>query len=291
MLNNTLLNRTVSAYPLSVATSLAFESIFQTDKPSIDPDRKIPEKINIFNYTEMWINLSTLIRNIIGSLDKEGAISVGSSQVKDTLLEEIEFIISLFNNEGKSAVKLVFYACEYDKLVSYSVKPLIALRMDNTPGQKMYRFLHNQVLELLFKELDSNNPMYKKFKNNIKPTSSVANVLLLSHYAYDLTNANNFNKLDLVESHTGVLKDKYKWYTKYYNGSELDMIPFNRGFLQIFGDKEHFRPLDIKLRKSIVDIAREAHWSQVTSMEKIKHYMENMRNLYAREIVLTILRG
>lgn len=283
--------QTQGAYILSIGTSLVFETLLPTTAPAYDPERIVPPQPDLTKYNEMWINVSTLIRNLLGSLPKEIEKSVSTDEIANAVLEEIDFIISLWKNEGQGIIKPVFYACEYNRIVSMTAKPLVALRMDNTELQKMNRVIHNQALAKIFSQLDPKDPTYKKFNNNIKPTKHSTNVLLLSHYAYDLTNAHSFNRMDLIESHTGVIKDKFHFYTKMYNGNELDMIPFLKGFLMIFGDKEHFKSLDMRLRKDIVELARKYHWSQVTSLEKVKYCLDDLKNHYYREIIKTIFNN
>jgi hypothetical protein len=55
---DSLSTRTISAFPLSISTSLALESIFTPKLPPYDPNRIIPEHINLIDYQEIWINFS-----------------------------------------------------------------------------------------------------------------------------------------------------------------------------------------------------------------------------------------
>lgn len=63
--------RTVSAFPLSVGTSLALESVFNGVQEPIDPNRVIPQKVEINNYDAFWINVGTLFRNLYNALNKD----------------------------------------------------------------------------------------------------------------------------------------------------------------------------------------------------------------------------
>lgn len=284
-----LSGRTLSAFPLSVATSLAFESILTGPNPTIDPDRRIPQQIDLKNYNEFWINLSTLFRNIMTSLSKEDAAIVGASGLKDTLTYEIETIESIIKNEGSSSVKLVFYVCENKDATSISKNPFAMMRGDTTDKQKIYRSLHNTTIAKFLKEHHESDSL-RIFNSELKPKIR-CKALILTHIAYDLLSHKNFTVLDLVESHTGVLKHKHQFHTKLQNGKELVMIPFFKGFLQIFGDNEFYHPLNGKVRKALVELAIVNRWNQTTTLEKITFDIGYMTDHYTREVLLKILKG
>ena len=284
-----LAGRTLSAFPLSVATSLAFESIFETTTPSIDPDRKIFERVDIGKYDEFWINLSTLFRNIMGALSKEDSHKVGASGLKETLEFEMDTIESIIKNEGGSKAKIVFYACEYKDATSSIKHPYALMRGDTTDKQKIYRSLHNATIAKVLKDHNESDSI-RIFNSTLKPKHK-CKALILTHIAYDLLSFNNFIVLDLIESHTGTLKHKHQFYTKFLNGKELVMIPFNEGFLQIFGDSEHFHPLNGKVRKALIDLAIANRWNQITTTAKIISNIDSMTDHFTREILKNILKG
>lgn len=287
--------RSLSAYPLSVGTSLAFESLFPTTNPSIDPDRVIPNKVNMTEYQELWINVGTLTRNMIGSLSKEGALRVTSPQLTSALLMEIDVITSICKNEGGSRVKPIFYVSNYVK-VQKKASQYVKLRTDDTPIQKIYHALYEQAIKGVFKETGPTTQM-RIFDSDIGVTpidskdyvSTKTKAVIMTHIAWDLTSHKHFDKLDLIESHTGVLKPRQTWYTKYQGGKELPMIPFMSGFLCVFGDSEHFRPIDIRLRRDLVELANECKWTQVTTKDKIKLNLGFMKNKFFAEIVKSVL--
>lgn len=279
--------RMMSAFPLSVGTSLAFESIFQSNEPSIDPDRIIPQRISLANYTEFWINLSTLFRNLIGSLSKEQTNAVNSYQLKSALIEEMEVISSLIKNEGMNQVKLIFYVCEYKKLYSKESK-FIVMRRNSTDNQKIYQALQDQSIELLLKELKQSDTL-RVFDTEVNKEGygNKKNALIITHAAYDLVSYNNFSKLDLLESHSGVLKHRSMFYTKYTDGKDLSMIPFMKGMFPVFGDSTHFRAMDIRLRREIIELAKVNNWTQLTTIAKVKSNIENLKN----KLYIDILKG
>jgi hypothetical protein len=275
-MNNPLFDRTVSAFPLSVGTSLALESIFETNSPSIDPSRVIPQHINIADYNGFWLNASTLIRNIFQSVEKMDQLLLTAEMVVEVLLSELNIIDDLIRKEGARDWSAILYACTYKEATSFKKNSLVRFRTDKTDNQLFYRSLHNNAIALLVQKLKPNKAI-KTFDSELK-NDNRGKILILTHIAYDLLSSKSFQQLDLLESHTGVLKPKHLYYTKYFNGKELYMIPFNKAFLSLFGDRELFSPQSINSRKAIVDLARQKRWSQTTTIDKIKNDIKNLRD-------------
>lgn len=283
-----LSNRVVSAFPIAVATSLALESILTGPNPCIDPERQIPQQVDIDKYNEFYINLSTLYRNIIGSLSKEDLLRVGPKGLKETLSFEMEMIESIFKNEGGSKVRVVFYASQYKEALSKLSHPHAIFRSENTDKQKAYRLMHDETIALLLKNKQGGENL-KIYDSTIKPNFR-SKSLILTHIPYDLLSHKNFEYLDLIESHTGVLKNKNQFYTKYHEGKVLNQIPFNKCFLQVFGDSEFYKPFDIRVRRTILDLANESRWSQIVTTPKIVQDIDKLNDHYLKEILKTMLR-
>ena len=110
----------------------------------------------------------------------------------------------------------------------------------------------------------------------------------MTHQAHDLLSYSKFKRLDLLESHTGKLKKKNLWYTKYNNGSELGMMPFDRVLIQIFGDSDLFHPMTLQLRNEIIALAKAKHWTFATTKDKINADIRTLKNQYAAFIVDTL---
>ena len=286
-----LAGRAISAYPLSVGTSLAFESIFPTTNPGIDVNRVIPQRIKLTDYDEIWVNLATLVRNMYGSLPKEDAAMVSGQALAEAVLGEMEMIQSLCLNESNNRIQPVFYACSYKKLEQKASK-YVTLRTDDTVNQKIYRTLLQLALKTVYSKLNENKTLRSYDSELNRPGSPYhrkTRAIIVTHSAWDLTSYKNFDNLDLVESHTGVLKTRATWYTKYQNGKELGMLPFMEGLLQVFGDSEHFRPMDIRLRRELIDVAQEFRWSPVTTRDKVRLNLDNLKNPYFREVLKSVI--
>lgn len=290
-----ILGRAISAFAVSVGTSLALESIFISDQPSIDPDRIPPQKVNIGNYDEFWINIATLFRNLIGALPKEGANSVSSPDIKEALINEMAYIADLVSHYSERKTNTIFYVCEYKKIEAMESK-FIMVRKDNTVNQKNYRALLNKTLQDILNSVGKDDNV-RLFDSDInvspkgKPaiSSKKCRAIILTHNAFDLTSQHRFANLDLIESHSGVLKKRAMFYTKYLNGNDLPMIPFMRSLLPVFGDRENFSPIAISIRKALLDLAVKNRWTQLTTIAKIKDNLNQLPNKFMVDTINSII--
>jgi hypothetical protein len=269
----------MSAFMLSIGTSLSFESLFPGTRPPYDPDRPIPNKIDLTEYDEMWINIFTLFRNIVSSVPSIKVPTLTPENVGHVLGEEVELIRDVVKMYTQDRVKVVFYSSSYQKLKSKF--PHANVRVDNTEKQR-------QMTELLtgsvsyFYRTQTKSDSLKHFNLYMEPGkgSSTKKVLLLTNYAFDLLNHVNFYRMDLLESHTGILKERSKWSTKYTDGKNLVRMPFNKVLLQVFGDSQTFYPMDKNLRKEIIDLSEAAKWNPLTTDERVRFTIEQIKNPY-----------
>lgn len=265
MISEAIAKRAVSSFPLSIGTALAFESLFDPVQARYDSEREIPPRVDLTNYSEMYLNVFTLFRNMAGSLDKGAFDTVKPQDFCDALLYEMEVIENLFNQGANGQCKPVFYFCTYEHLMKHAHKNVM-FRADKTAIQLAYR----QKMLATIKELNKYTDVIVKCDSDIKPPKRVP-TLMLSHFAYDLVSRQNFAKLDLLESHTGVLKGRFKWYTKFYAlpNADMSIIPFHKKLLLIFGDSSLITPMDRKLRLLIHESAKKRNWNAATTLEKV----------------------
>ncbi len=261
-----LFSRTVSALPLSIGTSLALESLFKGTQAPYDPQRPIPQFINVSDYQECWINLETMLRNISGAAEKGRFLECKVDHIVDILLSEIEIINSVFQNEGSGLCKPVFYFCTYNKLKS-KYKNRIEFRQSTTILQKDFDTKVDEVLKKIIKQSDTLLELDSEL-----PSRNQTNALIVTHYPYDLVSYSKFKKLDLLESHTGVLKVRKQWNSKFAPMGEniLSHLPFYRQLLLIFGDRTLIHPHRWKVREMVYDISLKDKWTPFTTLERIE---------------------
>lgn len=262
-----LSRRAMSGFPLSIGTSLAFESLFDMRQAPYDPARPLPPHIDVTQYKVAYINLATLFRNIVGAIDKVDFLMVSPAEIREVIEMEIEIINSLFAVEGHNSCTPVYYYATYDTLYRKHLPPAVKFRQDKTDGQKHYA----QMLLNTFKPFFIHpKPQCFKIDTDL-PKKEGETALLLSHVPYDLLNWSRFRRLDLLESHTGKVKGRNLWHTKYANfpGEALGLLPFTWKLLLIFGDQVMFQPMDIRFRRMIVDIAKNRRWTAMTTESKL----------------------
>jgi len=269
--------RAIGQYQLSIATSLAIESLM-----GIHPEIKV-SKPPINEFKELWVNVKTLFRNLMGSMHKDSAAQADRAELVEALWYECETIRAIIKEGTTRPTNVVFYVSDYKGMES-KYKHAV-LRRDNTDKAKDYTQTQNKVIERLLKEHPEN---FLTFDLKLKATQKV-NTVILTHYPYDLFSRKEFLNLVLLESHTGALKTPDMWYTKYYEGKDIPFIPFREDLIQIFGDKEHFRPMDIKIKREVIELAQEKRWSAVTTTEKIKSNINDMKNPMSKAIIKDLL--
>lgn len=200
----------------------------------------------------------------MGALDKETYSGIPPEQIANALKEEMDMIPTI-TREVAPLVKVRYYINELIGLES--LYPGARLRVENTPKQKEFRVLQDTVLEGFLDHAEQIGiSLYVRTITPELPTKS----LMLTHMPYDLLSRKHFADLDLVESHTGAIKKYAQFYTKFFDGKNLPMIPFREDMIQIFGDKETFQPLQSRFRRATVELALKDRWTPVTTTDKIK---------------------
>jgi hypothetical protein len=263
-------SRAVSSFPLSIGTGLAFESLFNPQIEPYDPNREIPNHIDVTKYSQIWINIHTLFRNLISSISKEAFEKTSAEELTDVLLQEMDVINSLFQIEGQNLCQPKYYYCDYGKL-HRSVSPLVKFRMTKSPVQKKI----DEIMDKVCKRLSKASDEIFHLDSEIKPLIR-CKALIMTHHPYDLVSHKYFSQLDLLESNTGKLKPRNLWYTKYYPvpNTEMSMLPLTRKLAIIFGDKYLLHPTDLRLRKLIIDIAMQYQWTPMTTSARVMLSLE-----------------
>lgn len=278
MITSALSERTMSAFMLSIGTSLSFESLFPGTQAPYDPERPIPNKIDLSDYDELWINLFTLFRNIVASVPTVKVPTLMADDVAYVMSEEVDLIQELVSMNTDNRVKVIFYSSSYKDLKKHFKHA--SVRGDNTEKQRQMTDLLTASINSFYKHQTERDSL-KHFNLYLEPlNSSNKKVLILSNYAFDLLSYKKFMRMDLLESHTGVLKDRARWNTKYSDGKNLVRMPFNEMLLQVFGDSQTFHPMDKNLRKDIIALAETSQWNPLTTDERVRFTIGNLKNPY-----------
>lgn len=280
---NLVMNREKGVFPISIGTSLVLESLIN-QHPTLthQPANKKPVK----RYKQFYVNLRTLFRNLYQSVDNYYRDSIMPSDYFDPFVMELDFLMDWAKNEGEG-IEIVFYAVEYRGM--RATYPDAKLREAKTPKQLRYKDVEHAIIKAFLE-----NPNYReKFKPMIYRGSInqavYEDTVILTHYAIDLLSKYKFRKLDLIESHTGKIKSDKEFNSKYLNGESLYMMPFNIQLLQIFGDKETFSPMNPAIKKAVMNLAEEHHWTPITSLDKIKSNVNSIKDVEVKNTLKRII--
>lgn len=258
--------RAMSGFPLSIGTALAMETVFSPQQPVYDPQRVIPDRLDITQYQHAWVNLTTLFRNLSSSITKEVFVQTHPGEFAAVLEDEIAVIQNLFATEGSNVCKVSFYYSTYHSLLT-RITPGLGFRLPHTEAQKYADSRLQETIKLLEKRSDT----LVKFDDALTPKHH-EKALVLTHQPYDLTGFKHFSSLDLLESNTGLVKPKVRWNTKYYPipGEQMTHLPFHKKLLLALGDKVLIKPTPMSLRKQILATSVKRHWHPATTLDKVK---------------------
>lgn len=258
-----LLEREKGAFPLSIATSLAIEG-----GGGVHPDHPTGE--NIFRgKSGIFINLRTLIRNILGSVSSADKYNQTGEDVYDVLLSEIITIRGIFERQFESETPLLFYSMDYNSLDRRFKKMLF--KDVTTDKQRQLALIENTALEALKKDVEADEHQYSDivFLDSIFHHDGRDHILF-SASPVDLLSLPRGEFAGLLESHTGNFKTKEMYYTKFKDSSGSERIPFDQAMIQIFGDSSNLFLCQTKqIRDKLRQIAEKNQWTAYTTKERV----------------------
>lgn len=255
-------DREMGSIPISIATSLAIDGLYNRH-----PELKKSSKLPALKAKVIYINARTLFRNIVGAIgDREKSFQVSPRDYGEELLREFDEIKSCLAQE-EHPLEAVLYLPTYHDLDKFYGKGNLRPVVTDIAIHK--NKLENNTLDYI----------YKQFKDvDIKPfietnvtikCSKHGPIFLLSHLPLDLLNIENASDVYLVESHTGKVKGRELWYTK-FNIDKVPTIPFNKGTLLFFGDSGGmFKPQPSKARKRFIEISNKRKWNAYTTKDRL----------------------
>jgi hypothetical protein len=260
-------------YPVNVPTSLALESFM-----GIHPDFKRDSPPS-FNYDEYWLNARTLYRNIVSSYTSDISILLNPGVIAELMQDEWEAIKRVLSD---TKVQPTLFLCNYKDITS-RYRHHTTFKLDSTTKQMDERKRMEKSIQQFIDDVGEG--YFMPFKTDIHPQHKDGKFMIQTHIAFDLLSWKHFEELDLLESHTGAIKNRSLWYTKYNNGKELSMIPFTQYFLRIFGDKEFFTPMDSSIRKAIVELAQKYSWGPLTTDAKVRMNLDQLKDPYMKALI------
>lgn len=246
--------RMFGAYPISIATSLALEGISHTGE-YLDRGNNAP----IVDMECIMINLRTLIRNAVGAFPTQEQQILTNKTVYDSCYEDFMYFteqVKQFN----PYCKVELYASTYNTLNTYFKE--VNFKKFDTVKQITFEVLERGIVGMF---RDKNKEQIKIFDFSL---SGAQRSVLLTHHPIDLLSYYNFPDLVLLESHTGVLKQRKDWGSKLNTPKGCNTIPFNKPMLCIFGDKVFINGQAPKIKKVLLAISEKYAWNGLTTVSK-----------------------
>lgn len=253
--------------PISIGTSLALEAAM-----GIYPDR--PESPPPFSRAkQLWINLRTLVRNLYACLPTDLKETVLPDDLWQFVQEEMSIIPAAVEKGSMGNTRVVYYVSDYKKLAQRF--PGAIIKEAKTSKQIVQQKIEEVALELVLQNNQLHHVEFFDFDIQGRHPAS----FIITHLPVDLLARYHFERLELLESHTGKIKGPGAWNTKLTNGKELSNIPFNSFTLQLFGDNGNmFSPQSLSLRRAVVELAGKRNWTSVTTQEKIRDDVRRVEN-------------
>jgi hypothetical protein len=261
---------TEGQYAVSIGTSLAFETLFGINE-NVKPTNPLPYT----QYDNLFVNIRTLVRNLHGAVQKELRTTWTAQHYLKKVLEEIRDIPVIISDQSHEKLSVVYYVCTFNTL--QREYPLAKLREPKPTN--LYENIEYYVVDQIIR-------LAKQGKLNIMvcdvkvPIPDERNIIL-THFPVDLVPHANARNLDLLESHTGTIKNRHRWFTKLKGrtGNEgMERIPFSRKTIQIFGDGRTFAGLPPKAKQEILDFSVASRWNQTTTDRLIDAQMNRLND-------------
>lgn len=254
---------TQGKYQLSIGTSLAFETLFGVND-NIPPTQPLPYK----KYTYVLINLRTIIRNAYGAIQKELKVEWKAQKYLDVVLKELEIIPLILDNQSHGQLNAVYYIPSYLSLrKKYPHAPLKGMGK-GAYGRQHYEAIEQFCIAQLTASALRGELNAALTDIDLPPVDQES--VIMTHLPIDLLSYNkSSSKVDLIETHTGVIKHRRQWYTKLNIKSNAN-IPFAEWSLQWFGDGKHFSGMPPKYKTAIIAFAEQNRWNQTTTTDLIK---------------------
>lgn len=263
--------------PISIPTALAIERA-GGQHPEIE-DKEPP----VLKYRLILMNVKTLIRNLHGSVERSAFAIPKYDDIVDALIEDMSITESYITDVSKGGTQVRFYLPTYSSI--RREYPRAKVKSASTPNQKEYANLEKNIIDTLRK---SSAPL-DIMGGDMGPEGKHPSTMLVTHYPVDLLKRASFEKLTLLESHTGKLKGPSSWNSKLVSSKELERIPFNRFTLQLFGDGTHFYSFPHKYKKEIIKLAEEAKWTPTTTRDRMVLTIKRVKDPEVRGKLLELV--
>ena len=248
------------SYGITIGTELAIHTLFLPES-----DHKLTKPIS--EYSGLYINLYTMVRNVLSQFNLAQLSNVHSADVVRIVLKDIALIASV----SDSRVNIVYYATNLQKFKSPKYSPYVMkgyfVEYATTRKQRHVARLQKSAVKTLVRmQKVPSFPVLKIEKGN--------NIILTNFVMDVITNPSN----TLLESHTGRPRARMDWHGKLHKVAGVDMkiFPMCAKMLMFLGTSDLFTPNTLKhLKEDLVSVAKSRRWSAVTTEQQV---LSDLRN-------------
>lgn len=267
-------DREVGKLLLSIGTSLAFEGIMGIHDVAI-----VQKPAPLYRADELWINIRTLLRNIYGAISKDTRKTLQYADYQETLFDEMRQIVDLAHRETNGKIWIKFYYPTHRSILTRY--PHATLKSDNSANGIALREIERWVIDGSY-----NQPPYHVEQINLDINCANPYMLILTHQPVDLLHIHGTLTVGLVESHTGVVKEAHRWYTKLKGCAKEPRIPFNAVTMQLFGDSgDEFQAAPLRYRTELITLADKQKWTQNTSVPMMMRSIQQHGSKELKDLV------
>ncbi|MNC09568.1 hypothetical protein D3C81_199700 [compost metagenome] len=252
------IDREVGAFPLSIGTSYAIEGLLGIHPGN--PNQPSGHK----GITTLWINIRTLVRNYREAMKTDDRDRIKYDSAAIMVLSEMQAIPEILKF-AKRNIEVVFYHQAIEDIrQQFPNANYKTVKTDNQVAAATYETF---TLRFLLAECVNAKVPVQQIRRQPTPSRQVA--AILTHYPKDLFWKGCFERLFLLESHTGQLKTYVDWYSKLIGIKSDNQVPLNEFTIQVFGDKHLFEGQDKKIKTELKELARVKRWNATTAMGKV----------------------
>lgn len=256
--------RAMGDAPISIGTCFSLQALYNAH-----PDREKEKKLPVLRADALYINVRTLLRNIMNATETDKIIHVKPADYHTALKDEIREI-GVYLNSQANPIKVYFYLPTY-KSLHHEFGQTADLRVPSTDLQKAKLDIEKQTLGLVEADMNRLQPeqRYVNIVDMKIESKTRERAFILTHLVVDLLYTEGFSEVLLLESHTGRIKDESEWYTKLH-AEASERIPFNKATLVFFGDSGGmFKAQHHKARSAVERVAEKFKWTYRTTKTKM----------------------
>lgn len=267
--------RQLGEYGLSMPTDLSVGGLLNTDERK--PNEDLLRSLNLEQYTRIYINVATLVRNIINSIDTIEIYTLVGKDIIQALIEDCNNLQRPLEN-----FELVFYKVDYLSLMKDPNLQLLNPWTLKTDKQFYKASLTGELINLLVK---SQQIPIVEFKHTFKDdvTEAAGKGMVITHVPYDLLAYKKLNFDMLLESNTGKLKLRKEWYTKYKDSKYLKPLPFNIQYLFTLGDNHLFNSIR-PFRDELITLSEKYKMDPSSTKAKVDYALKSASPEYKKVI-------